>query len=99
MPTKHTRVNLTLPDEAIRVLDRIARASGTGRATVIREWLIEGLPHFAELASAMELAQQRNLDAFKVVSNTLRDLGAMVDQTQLDLKTTRRAAMRKAKRD
>lgn len=99
MPTTQTRVNLTLPDEVVRVLDRLAKVSGTGRATVIREWLIEGLPQFADLASAMELASQKNLDAFKIVGNTLRELGSQIDQTQLDLKVHRRAAMRKVHRD
>lgn len=97
MPSSQTRVNLTLPDEVVRVLDRLAKASGTGRATVIREWLIEGLPQFADLATAVEMAQQKNIDAFKVVSKTLRELGTMVDQTELDLKVHRRAAMRKVK--
>lgn len=97
MPSTQTRVNLTLPEEVVRVLDRLAKASGTGRATVIREWLIEGLPQFADLATAVEMAQQKNIDAFKVVSKTLRELGTMVDQTELDLKVHRRAAMRKVK--
>ncbi|MCB0074371.1 MAG: ribbon-helix-helix protein, CopG family [Caldilineaceae bacterium] len=98
MSIRNTRVNLSLPDEVVRVLDRMSKVTGAGRATIIREWLIEGLPHFVEMATAMEMAQQRNIDAFKVVSTTLRDLTDRTSQIELDLKK-HRAAMRKRKRD
>lgn len=95
MPSQNTRVNLTLPDDVIAVLDRIGNATGAGRATVIREWLIEGLPQFAQLAHAIELASQKNIDAFKVVTDTLNEAARASDQLVLDIGKQRRAAMRK----
>ena len=95
MPSQNTRVNLTLPDDVISTLDRIAKATGTGRATIIREWLIEGAPQFREMARAIELAQKNNIDAFKVIGDTLSALSEQSGQMALDIKKTRRAAMRK----
>lgn len=95
MPTKLTRVNLTLPDETIRVLDRLGKVTGAGRATIIREWMIEGTPMFAELATAAEMASKKNVDALQVMGKVLRETSAQVDQLELDVRRSRRAAMRK----
>jgi hypothetical protein len=98
MPSQHARVNLTLPDDVIRVLDRMGKVTGAGRATIIREWLVEGAPMFAEMATAMELATQKNIDAFKIIGDTLGQLSSSAGQLSLDIKKKRRAAMRKKAR-
>lgn len=90
-----TRVNLTLPDEVVRVLDRMGKVTGAGRATIIREWLIEGLPQMDGVAKALELASQKNLDAFKIMTDTLTAAAREADQLSLDMKKQRRSAMRK----
>jgi predicted DNA-binding protein len=95
MPSQQTRVNLTLPDETIRVLDRLGKVTGAGRATIVREWLIEGTPMFAEMARAAEMAAKKNVDALLVMGQVLRDASSQVDQMELDVKRKRRAAMRK----
>lgn len=95
MPSDHTRVNLTLPPEVVSVLDRMGKVTGAGRATIIREWLIEGAPMFAEMARAMELASSKNIDAFKVIGSVLGDMSEQSAQMSLDMKNRRRAAMRK----
>lgn len=95
MPSKNTRVALTLPDEVIFVLDRMAKLTGAGRATLIREWLIEGLPMFKELADSMEMASRQNIDAFKVMSESLEQASNLTGQLSLEMKKDRRAAMRK----
>jgi hypothetical protein len=95
MPNVHTRVNLTLPDDVVAVLDRMGKVTGAGRATIIREWLIEGAPMFAEMATAMEMATRKNIDAFKVIGDTLGHLSNSAGQMSLDIKKQRRAAMRK----
>ena len=95
MPSQQTRVNLTLPDEVIAVLDRIGKATGAGRATIIREWLVEAQPMLEEMARAVDLATKKNLDAFKVISSALDDMSAATGQMSLDIKKKRRAAMRK----
>lgn len=95
MPSENTRVNLTLPDDVIGVLDRLGAVTGAGRATIVREWLMEALPALNELVKAAEMASQKNIDAFLVMGKVLRDLNADADQLQLDIKKTRKAAMRK----
>lgn len=99
MPSRLHRVNLTLTPEVVSVLDRMGKHTGAGRATIIREWLIEGLPQLEQLADAMEMASRKNIDAFKVMSDTLKDLSSQADQMQLEIKTARRGAMRKRNRD
>ena len=95
MPSQQTRVNLTLPDEVIAVLDRMGKVTGAGRATIVREWLIEGQPMFAEMARAAEMAAQKNIDALEVMGKVLREASGQVDQLQLDITKKRRAARRK----
>lgn len=95
MPSVQTRVNLTLPPEVVDVLDRLGKVTGAGRATIIREWLIEGQPMFAELARAAEMAHNKNVDALKVMGHVFRDLSETSDRIQIELKNKRRAAMRK----
>jgi hypothetical protein len=99
MPSDNTRVNLTLPDDVIAVLDRMGAVTGAGRATIVREWLIEALPAMLELTKAVELASQKNIDAFLVMGNVLRELSSQTGQMHLDIQKTRKAAMRKKKRD
>lgn len=98
MPSKLTRVNLALPPEVVDVLDRLGKVTGAGRATIIREWLIEGYPMFAEIARAAEMAHNKNVDALKVMGDVLREASSAADQLQLEMKTKRRAAMRKRDR-
>lgn len=95
MARQGTRVNLTLPDEVIAALDRMGAATGAGRATIIREWLIEGLPQFNALAAAVEMASRKNIDAFKVIADMLNETARDADQLVLDIRKERRAAMRK----
>jgi hypothetical protein len=76
----------------------MGKVTGAGRATIIREWLVEGAPVFAEMATAMELATQKNIDAFKVIGDTLGQLSTSAGQLSLDIKKKRRAAMRKKAR-
>ncbi len=95
MPSQNTRVNLTLPDDVIAVLDRMGKVTGAGRSTIIREWLVEGAPVFAEMATAMEMATKKNIDAFKVIGDSLGQLSNSAGQLSLDIKKQRRAAMRK----
>lgn len=98
MPSDQTRVNLTLPPEVVDVLDRLGKVTGAGRATIIREWLIEGTPMFAEMARAAEMAAQKNIDALEVMGKVLREASRQVDQLELEVTAKRRAAMRKRDR-
>lgn len=97
MPSPNARVNLTLPPETIAVLDRLSKVTRAGRATIVREWLIEGTPMFSEMAKAAEMAAAKNVDALKVMADVLREAGASADQMQLEIKRTHRAARRKRK--
>jgi predicted DNA-binding protein len=95
MPSLNTRVNLTLPNEVIEILDRMGKATGAGRATIVREWLIEASPQLGEFAKALELASNKNADAFAVMAKVLNETTAQSEQLVLDIKRDRRAYMRK----
>ncbi|KHS33781.1 ribbon-helix-helix protein, CopG family [Xanthomonas phaseoli] len=97
MPSDQTRVNLTLPADVVDVLDRLGKVTGAGRATIIREWLIEGRAMFAEMATAAEMVHDRQVDALKVMGDVLRQTAIATNQLELAIKTKRRAAMRKRK--
>lgn len=90
-----TRINLTLPPETVRAIDRMCEASGVGRATFIRELLVGMESHIHGLAEAVELARQNNVDAFSRMADTLREVNAQSTQLELDVRRQRRAAMRK----
>lgn len=92
------RVNLTLPASTVAVLDRIGNVTGTGRATLIREFLVESEAGFGEMARALELAKAKNLDAFTVMAKTMREASQQADQLSLDITKQRRAMQRKLKR-
>lgn len=89
------RVNLTLPADAVAVLDRIGAATGTGRATMLREVVIEGLPGLREMAHALELAQKKNIDSFRVMAKVIGNVSDQAEQLQLDIKRTSRRMRRK----
>lgn len=90
------RVNLSLPVEIVRVLDRLGAVTGSGRATIIREWLTEAAPQLAHMASVMEDASRGNTDAaLKMLGRTLEGVAGEAEQLSLDIKRDRRRAMRK----
>jgi len=95
MPSENTRVNLTLPPDVVSVLDRLGACTGAGRATIVREWLIEALPALEGFAKAAEMVTNKNIDAFLVMGQVLRDINATGSQLELDIKKSRKAAMRK----
>lgn len=94
-PVQGPRVNLTLTDEAVAILDRIGAVTGAGRATVLREFILEALPGFADIAHALELAQAKNMDAFKVLSKSIDSQVDQAQQLSLDIKRSRRRMIRK----
>lgn len=91
------RINLTLPPEVVATLDRMGAVTGAGRASIIREFLIEGHEGLQQLARALELAAAKNLDAFKLMAKTLDQTVAEAGQLSLDIKRTSRAMRRKSK--
>lgn len=91
------RINLTLPPDIVATLDRMGAVTGAGRASIIREWLIEGRHTFVQMADALELAAQKNLDAFNVMTKAINGIAREADQLTLDMKRTSRAMRRKSK--
>jgi len=94
-----TRVNLTLSAELVAVLDRIAKASGTGRATMIREVLEDGIEGLRGMADALELAKKSNVDAFKALAKGIDQAAAEAQQLSLSIKSQRRGMLRQRKKE
>lgn len=91
------RVNLTLTPELVATLDRIQLRTGTGRATLLREMLEANLGTFATMADALDLAAEKKLDAFTVLARAMDEAADQAGQLSLDIKRTRRRAMRQKK--
>nr|WP_155408996.1 hypothetical protein [Xanthomonas euvesicatoria] len=53
---------------------------------------------FAEMATAAEMAHERQVDALKVMGDVLRQTAIAANQLELAINTKRRAAMRKRNR-
>lgn len=56
MPTTNPRMSITLEHQEIAILDRFASASGTPRATIIRDLIRTVLPELERAAELIELA-------------------------------------------
>lgn len=91
------RVNLTLPPEVVATLDRISAVTNAGRASIIREFLIEGHHGLGDIAHALELAKQKNLDAFNVLAKSLDKTISQSEQMALEMRRTSRRMRRKKK--
>lgn len=92
------RVNLTLPDDLDAILGRLGALTGTGKASFVRQWLIQMQPQLVEMVRALELAHSGNLDAFTVMSKAVRSAVAQGEQAELELQKVRRSARRKVAR-
>lgn len=93
-----TRINLTIPPETVAAIDRMCDASGVGRATFIRELLMGMEGHIIGLAESVELAKRNSIDAFGKMADTLRDVTNASQQLELEVRASRRAAMRKRRK-
>lgn len=92
------RVNLTLTPETVAVLDRLGAITGAGRATILREMIEEGAPQLAQMATALEHAHShRPVDALKMLAQAVDSMTEQAGQMSLDIKRTRRRAMRQKK--
>lgn len=89
------RVNLTLPVHVVALLDRIAKLTGTGRATMIRDIFGSMVPELGQMAEALELAAEKKGDAYKVMGKALENVQREVDQLSLEIKTARRKSRQK----
>lgn len=90
------RVNLTLSDEVDGVLSRLSGSLGVGKATFVRQILEGALPQLELMAQAAERVTQKNVpDGLALMVDALRQTSGMAEQATLDLRRTRRAAMRR----
>lgn len=91
------RVNLTLPPEVDRVLQRLADAAGTGKASFVREWLVGMVPQLVATAEALEAARAGQADALSLMAKGLRSATKQAEQAELELTRTRRMMRKKSK--
>lgn len=92
------RVNLTLTPEIDAVLTSLSKSLGVGKATFVRQVLDESLPQLKLMAeAAAKVTQQQIPDGLGLLAEALQQASGRAEQAQLDLKQTRRAAMRKRK--
>lgn len=70
MPSKKTRINLTVDDDMNELLTALSKIDGKPKATLIVDILEQMRPHFKELIKAMELVEQKK-DPSKVINRLL----------------------------
>lgn len=96
MTPPRVRIALSLPPEFVAILDRIAHSTGAGRATIIREWLLDSAPVFEQMAQAFELAAGLKPEqAFDVMAKVLHELHGDLGQAQVDLGKRRAPQIRR----
>lgn len=97
IPDDRRRINLTLPPELHGVLDDLARESGTSKATLIREVLMESIDQLRAMVEFTKLAKERNLDSLSLLAKAMRDISHQAAQADLDLRAVRHKRLRKAR--
>ena len=92
------RVNLTLSPEMDALLGRIAAATGTGKASFVRQWLEQMRPQLVGLVEALEQVAEGNIDGLLTMQKAVRSAVQMGQQAELNLGKTRRVLRRRVKR-
>lgn len=59
MPTKKTRINLSVDDDMNELLTALSKIEGKPKATLITDILGQMRPHLIDLLHAMELVEQK----------------------------------------
>ena len=70
MPSKKTRINLTVDDDLNELLTALSKIDGKPKATLIVDILEQMRPHFKDLIKAMELVEQKK-DPAKAINKLL----------------------------
>ena len=70
MPTKKTRINLSVDDDMNELLTALSKFEGKPKATLITDILEQMRPHLTDLLHAMELVEQKK-DPSKVLNKLL----------------------------
>ncbi len=95
MSSQDICVNLILLDDVIDSLDCMGKYTGAGRAMIIRELLLEGRSGLKSMVDVLELAVFKNVDAFGVIVDVMRQVSNDAGQLELDIRKQRCVAMRK----
>lgn len=81
------RIQVTLSQEAMHMLDRVAKATGQGKSTLVSELVDAALPALDTTISALEIVQQQPREAQRLMQNYANNALGQLAQVQLDLDT------------
>ena len=59
MPSQKPRLNLTLDDEVLETITRLARLLGKSKAGMVNELLVDMMPALVDMANAIEDVQNK----------------------------------------
>lgn len=88
MAKQRNRVNLTLDDDMFATLTELSELSGTPRAALINELLIDVKPHLdmsIDLIKKLKANQMQMSDARMIFNNLVADAGDVINQAQGDI--------------
>ena len=71
MPTKKTRINLSVDDDMNELLTALSKFEGKPKATLITDILEQMRPHLTDLLHAMELVVEQKKTLQKVINRLL----------------------------
>ena len=88
MTKQKNRVNLTLDDELFATLTELSELSGTPKATIINDFLVDIKPNLdlsIDLIKKLKANQMQMSDAKNVFNNLIADAGDLLAHAQKDM--------------
>jgi predicted DNA-binding protein len=88
MTKQKNRVNLTLDDELFATLTELSELSGTPKATIINDFLVDIKPNLdlsIDLIKKLKANQMQMSDAKNVFNNLLADAGDLLANAHQDM--------------
>lgn len=88
------RLMLTVPPELYALLERLSKLAGASMSGLCVELLQDATPALEAMAKALELARDKNADAFEVLAKLLAEAQIKTGEVQLDMIDTRQKMRR-----
>lgn len=88
------RLMLTVPPELYALLERLSKLAGASMSGLCVELLQDATPALEAMATALEQAREKNMDAFDTLARLLSEAQVKAGEVQLDMLDTRQKMRR-----
>lgn len=93
-----TRVMVSVTPELYTLLERLSSLAGASMGGLCGELLQDAMPALEAMAKALELARDKNADAFEVLAKLLAEAQVKSGEVQLDMLEAK-SSIRRARSD